>query len=222
MFKSMMRKELMEIVPAIAITAFLYTVILISDALEYSWASDGDLLNRMQRWTMVLHDQFIDLLLMIAFGFAILLGLVQTLADSVQGTWGYLMHLPPGRRWVITSKLLIGGGAYFACTGSFLLICFLIGLSRQTAVIPFHWSMLSSSVQIVLIGALVYLGTFLTGLRPARWYGSRLLPMAGCGLLVWLFIALPHWWVYGFAPLLVTCGLLVALILYVGDVRDYA
>ncbi|QDU41883.1 hypothetical protein Mal52_03380 [Symmachiella dynata] len=221
MFKSMMRKELMETLPVMAIAGFLYALILISDAFEYSWASDGVLINQMQRWTTVLHDQFIDVLWMIAFGFAILLGLVQTLTDSVQGTWGYLVHLPPGRRWIISSKLLVGGGVYVACTGLFLLVCVMIGWTRQTAVYPFRWSMMSVYVQISLIGMLVYLATFLTGLRPARWYGSRLLPLAGCGLLVWVLIGVPQWWVYGFAPLLVFCGLLVGVILYVGDVRDY-
>ena len=41
-------------------------------------------------------------------------------------------------------------------------------------------------------------------------------------MLVWMFFVLPQWWVYGLVPLAVVCGLLVGLILYVGDTRDFA
>ncbi len=222
MFKSMMRKELMETLAVIFLAGFLYALTLLADVINYHLRWDPGMFYRQRNWSSVLHSDLNDSLWMLPFGFAILLALVQTLADSFQGTWGYLLHLPPGRRWMISSKLLVGGGAYLGCTGVFLSGCVLIGYMRQTEVHPFRWSMMSVYVQITLIGMLVYLATFLTGLRPARWYGSRLLPLAGCSLLVWGLIGVPQWWVYGFAPLLVFCGLLVGVILYVGDVRDYA
>lgn len=222
MFKAMMRKELMETRPVIALAGFFYALILVADVVDYSWAREKGALYRLGRWSAVLNNEWIDSLWLLTFAFALLVGLVQTLADSVQGTWGYLMHLPPGRRWILSSKLLAGGGAYCGCTGLFLLMCVIIGWARQTEAYPFRWSMMSSYAQIALIGLLVYLIAFLTGLRPARWYGSRLLPLMGGGLLVWLLIALPHWWVYGLVSLMAVCGLLVGLILYVGDIRDYA
>ena len=35
--------------------------------------------------------------------------------------------------------------------------------------------------QIWLLMPLVYLGAFASGIRPARWFGSRLLPLVGGG-----------------------------------------
>jgi len=222
MFKSMMRKELMETRAVIFFAGFLFALPLVIDAVAYHL--DGYIAGdyRKMRWSPLLNSEIFQFLWIIPFGFAILLGFVQTLTDSFQGTWGYLLHLPPGRRWVISSKLLVGASAYLACNGLFLFGCLLNGFSRQTEVHPFQWSMINPYVQLMLIGLLIYLGTFLTGLRPARWYATRLLPLLGCMMLAWMFFALPQSWVYGLVPLALVCGLLVGLILYIGDTRDFA
>jgi len=70
----------------------------------------------------------------------------------------------------------------------------------------------------------LYLGTFLTGLRPTRWVGTRLLPMvAGFGTA--LFCVIPtSWWSVELptALVLIVNILLVAVILYVARTRDYS
>jgi hypothetical protein len=67
----------------------------------------------------------------------------------------------------------------------------------------------------------VYLGAFLVGARPARWFGSRLLPLAGAGLLVGLIQFLPWWWLLGVLAILLLDAWLVASILYVTKTRDF-
>jgi hypothetical protein len=67
----------------------------------------------------------------------------------------------------------------------------------------------------------VYLGAFLTGLRPAAWLGTRLAPLAGaCGLAM-LAAAIPPV-VVSWLLLLALDALLVLLILYVARERDVA
>jgi hypothetical protein len=67
----------------------------------------------------------------------------------------------------------------------------------------------------------VYLGAFLSGLRPAAWLGTRLAPLVGvCGLVV-LCSSVPPvaiaW------PLLIALdAVLIALILYVARQREFA
>jgi hypothetical protein len=68
---------------------------------------------------------------------------------------------------------------------------------------------------------LVYLGAFLSGLRPARWFGTRLLPLAACGLLTAFLATLAWWWPVGFPLAVLTYALLVLAICHVARTRDY-
>jgi hypothetical protein len=67
---------------------------------------------------------------------------------------------------------------------------------------------------------LVYLGAFLSGIRPARWFGTRLVPLvaaAGCVLFVWLSA---WWWLWAIS-LALCAGLIIVSILYYAEMRDY-
>ena len=68
---------------------------------------------------------------------------------------------------------------------------------------------------------LVYFGAFLSGLRPARWFGTRLLPLAAAGFFVWFVMSIP-WWGPRWALAVCLYGLLTANIFYVARTRDYA
>jgi len=219
MFKAMLRKEFVEIRPVmfLAISALGFLVLLDVIAASVLTPPPSPAYNGF-------YDEpgFFHLSWMIFLVYALLLGFVQTLADSFQGTWGYLAHLPPGGRWIVSAKLRIGLAAFLCPCVVFIVWWTAVASARQTVVHPFAWPDVLAFAQMTLIGLLVYLGAFLSGLRPARWFGTRLLPLAGCGMLVWVFMGLPQWWVYGVLPLIVLCGLLTALILHVGKTRDFA
>ncbi len=227
MRRSLMRKELMEMLPVVLVAGVIYAGLLLYDIIEFYYLSTA--LNENQtplgasgRWSALIHRDLFQSFWVVPLGFAVLLGLLQTISDSIQGTWGNLLHLPQGRRWVISTKLLAGSAAYLACSGLFVLGCVLLALSRQTENQPLQWWMVHPLVQFILLGMLLYLGAFLSGLRPARWYGSRLLPLCGCGMLAWGLILIAEWWIYGLLSLLVICGLLVVLILHLGESRDFS
>ncbi|WP_339911743.1 hypothetical protein [Symmachiella dynata] len=227
MFKSMMRKELMETLPITVIALLIYGGTLLGNLIDAIWKAGGRPFDQLPanfseylagRMPVDLEQGFWIMPLI----FALALGLVQTLSDSVQGTWGYLMHLPPGRRKVIATKLTVGVTAYLSCTGLFILACVTVALRMSSPEYPLEWPMVSPYVQLMLIGVLIYLGTFLSGLRPARWYGSRLIPLARCCMVAWVLAILSEWWIVSLLVLSVVCGMLVCVILQIGGTRDFA
>jgi hypothetical protein len=68
----------------------------------------------------------------------------------------------------------------------------------------------------------IYLGAFLSGLRPASWFASRLLPaFAGGTLIALLDVARLPFALHAGALLLFDAALVV-LIMYVARTRDYS
>ena len=69
----------------------------------------------------------------------------------------------------------------------------------------------------------IYLGAVLSGIRPGRWYATRLLPLVGVCVFsvvgVGLGYAFGLWW--GIAILFALDTVLLVLILSVARLRDY-
>ncbi len=87
---------------------------------------------------------------------------------------------------------------------------------------PFVWSMTTWAWLLGVQMLLVYLGAFLSGLRPGRWFGSRVLPLAGAVAAIFALNTIAEWpWLALFASLALEAGL-VLVILDVGRVRDYS
>lgn len=223
MSKSLIRKELIEAGAVTAIATVIYLIIVGAEIYEFRSYQIRSHHNHYSAgvWVSLFTRDLYPLCILVPASFAALLGLVQTVSESIQGTWGYLLHLPPARQRVIRIKLTSGLVAYTLCSGSFLAICVLVALSRQTVIRPLEWWMISPVMQCIVSGVLIYLGAFLTGLRPARWYGSRLLPLVGVSGLWGLLLYVPSWWVFGFPLLLVLCVVLIAMIFHVAEIRDY-
>jgi len=64
------------------------------------------------------------------------------------------------------------------------------------------------------------LGAALSGLRLARWYGSRLMPLVGSGAIALVLAVLPWWWI-GAGGAVVLTIVLAAALLYVAQTRDF-
>jgi hypothetical protein len=98
---------------------------------------------------------------------------------------------------------------------------------------PFDWTVALPAFESIGWSVVVYLGGFLSGIRPASWWWSRLWPLGATvilGLWFWWLAALPtglpslltptmtqYWLLCG-----VMCAMLVTLILHVVDERDFA
>ena len=167
-------------------------------------------------------DNFLTMLFFIGAALAIALGFRQSAWEPSQGTALYLLHLPLARRTIFLTKLLTGIGLLLVCTLLPILIYATWAAMPGTHPGPFEWSMTGPAFQIWLLMPLAYLGAFASGIRPARWFGSRLLPLVvGGGSRHLLVCILPHWWLIAFPLLLLVAAVLVSDILWEAETRDF-
>ena len=92
--------------------------------------------------------------------------------------------------------------------------------------VPFEWSMTVPAWVVWFAMTMLYLGTFLTGIIPGRWYRARFLPLAAAvfALIVVVGIAFtvfdgtlwPCWIVLAVDVWMIT------MILFVARSRDYS
>ena len=89
---------------------------------------------------------------------------------------------------------------------------------------PFFWWMTANAWVALGFIAIVYPAAFLTGLRPARWFGTRLLPLAAAGPLAVApaLFSLVHLELLGIPAYLLVAACLVALIYCVARTRDFS
>lgn len=115
--------------------------------------------------------------------YAVAIGLRQTLGEEYHKTYPLLLHLPSRGLTPFVCKILVGIGVYLIST--LLMIFVLAWYSAIPGRYPFlfEWSMVWPLISIPIIGVVLYLSIFLTGLRQARWYGTRFLPVVICYLV---------------------------------------
>ena len=121
-------------------------------------------------------------------------GLWQVLPETRPGSWAFLRHRP-----VSTTRL------FFGKLGAALLIYLLVVGVPLAGVIwwaatpghffgPWLWQMAVPSVLDLLCGTVYVLAGMLIGLREARWFGSRLLPVGLAVACSVMTVAAPWPW----------------------------
>jgi hypothetical protein len=166
-------------------------------------------------------DTFLLGFVLFGGGLAILLGYWQAVSDFTGNAQLFLLHRPISRERIYAIKLATGLAIYLVLGGLSVLLYAIWAATPGTHASPFAWSMTLSAWTTWLAISAVYLGAFLTGLRPGAWLGTRLAPLAGaCGLAM-LAAAIPPVAV-SWLLLALLDALLVLLILYVARERDFA
>ncbi len=143
--------------------------------------------------------------------FGAVLGWLQVFNERRPDLWAFLMHRPMTRTEMFLGKALAGLGLYAVVVGGPLLV--FLGWARWPGHVPapFEVRMLRPLAACVLTGLVFYAAGMLTGLRQARWYGSRALGL-GLALVVCLLMALrPVWW-EGFLVILIGGVILIAAV----------
>ncbi len=79
---------------------------------------------------------------------------------------------------------------------------------------PFEWWMTESAWCVWLSLPVAYLAAFLSGLRPARWFGTRLLPLLGGG--GWIMLLGFQTWPVALAGSLALSASLLWQVFYIG------
>lgn len=169
-----------------------------------------------------LRDNFLGTFAMVAVCVAAVLGLRQTVTESSRGTWLFLLQRPVSRRRLLTLKLGMGLALCLMTSAFPILVYGWWAATPGTHPNPFEWSMTLSCWQGCASITGVYLAAFLSGIRPARWFGTRLAPLVGAGLLLALIQFVPHWWVFGLGALVLIDVWLAATILVVAQTRDFS
>ncbi len=157
---------------------------------------------------------------LVAGGLAATLGLKQSAWELGKGTYHYLLHRPLSRHHIFGIKLAVGGGLVMGLSGLLLALYACWALTPGHFPAPFEWSMTWPAWRLWLALPVVYLGAFLSGVRPGRWFGSRLLPLAAAIPLTMLVSLAPWCWLSAITSLLVMVPGISA-IFYYAQQRDY-
>ncbi|HET6882420.1 MAG TPA: hypothetical protein VFI31_19800 [Pirellulales bacterium] len=224
MWKALALKELREVTPLAGLATAAYGVILAHALGVYMvfWPVSE------QQDIPFVTDSFVMQTTFVSFCLAVGLAMKQTLAESMSGTWLWLLHRPMTRSQILAIKLAVGGTVYLTCAALPVLLYACWAASPRTHPSPFYWSMTQGAWEGWGIVGLMYLGGFLSAFRPGRWMGTRLLPLAGTATLTGVLYAASDfsrsWSVTaGLWLLLVVLGALVVSSLQrVGRVRDFS
>jgi len=154
--------------------------------------------------------------------FTIGVGLLQTLGESVRGTYPFLLHRPMSRRRIIAVKLAVGTGVYLGISGGAILILGLWSATPGTHPSPFEWSMTAGVWRIWIVMPIFYFGAFLTGIRPARWYGSRLFPLIAAVFFYFLASSFPNGFASNAAMTILIVACFTVCIFVASEDRDYS
>jgi ABC-type transport system involved in multi-copper enzyme maturation permease subunit len=217
MIKTLAIKELREI-RGLSVVALILFLIWLSvqtgiEALGSYWQAGNEV--------PFASDRAIILFAYVSGLFAVALGFRQSAWENGQGTYLLLLHRPIRRPIIFLTKILVGLSAYALCSLAPLVIYIWWAATPGHSPTPFAWSMTGLAWQIWYVLGLVYLGAFLSGIRPARWFGTRLLPFFTAVVSATFLIVFPLWWPIGF-PLSIVCyALFLANIWHVVDMRDY-
>lgn len=178
MFRAMVLKELREI-RGIGLVGVVVYLLLVVSIVSPSFRNHVILLGMLTDGNVApdipfVLDDFASRYWWISLLLAIAIGLRQTVGESVHGTYLFLLHRPASRQRLIGAKLLVGLAAYSVCAAMPIVV---YGCWAATHRMLFEWAMTVDCWKTTFMMIVPYLGAFLTGIRPGRWYASRLLPL---------------------------------------------
>jgi ABC-type transport system involved in multi-copper enzyme maturation permease subunit len=155
---------------------------------------------------------------MISIGFVSVLGFQQAITEEWRGTYKLLLHRPLDRRAIFFAKAAAGLGLYLLLGTLSILAVAVWAATPGMQPAPFFWSMTLPTFGALLAITMVYLGAFVSGLRPARWYATRLFPWLVSVVLCYLVLA----GIFAVPMLVLGLGLLVANFLVIATTREFA
>jgi len=217
MLKALALKELRETIgiAAVALVLFAYYVVLAMGVSLSPWQyAYGDSIPFVAGSTKMSFTLVAGLL-------AVALGFRQTAWETAFGTTQFLLHRPVARWRLIGVKLAVGVFVLVLSSALPILVYALWAATPGTHASPFHWSMTVPFWQIPVVMTIVYLGSFLSGIRPARWVGTRLLPLASAASLVFVMTLLPCGWGWSLLLVLLLDGVLITGVFFAIQTRDF-
>jgi hypothetical protein len=229
MLKALVRKELRELLPIIVVAVLAQIVVVLAGTgVQLGFVSSflGQAQAARSGAIPFLSDDTITQLFLVVAAGALGVGLWQTMRESAQGTYPFLLHRPVEREAALGAKLVLGVVFCLLLIALPLLFYAFWAATPGTHASPFMWAMTAPFWPMCICMPLIYLGAFLSGLRPGRWYGSRFLPLLAGGITagictMLLFVIQSIVWLVLAIVIVVEIGYLAA-IWYVAQSRDYS
>ena len=230
MFLALARKELRELLPLIllGVAIELLPLILLGVAIELLLASSATgirtgIYDSYQSGRIpFVSDQSTVTFFYVAGALAFAIGLWQTMLESTRETFQFLLHRPMSRDAIFGTKLLTGGLATLLVAVLPVACYSLWAATPGTHASAFRWSMTTWAWLMCARILLVYLGAFMSGLRPGRWFGSRFLPLAGSLGVLGLTEFLLPWPSLMLMAVVMVELLFVWVVLGIGRTRDFS
>lgn len=122
---------------------------------------------------------------------AVVLGLLQILPEQRRDQWAFLVHRPATRDALFGGKATAGLGMYGLAVGVPALVALVWAAMPGHLPIPFDARLALPGLADMLAGVPCYFAGLLTALRPARWYGSRALPIPAALAVALLAYSMP-------------------------------
>ena len=171
------------IIGAAACGAYLLVVGKLTDLTGFGWMHSFVRVNGTP--IPFLDDAFKQPFSVVSLLLAVCLAVWQTASES-RGAWLFLLYRPVSRRAIVLSKLVVGLSVVLICSALPIIAYGAWAARPGTHPSPFEWSMTHETWRLWWSMSPLYLGTLLTMLRPARWFGTRLLPcVAGFGWMAY-------------------------------------
>jgi hypothetical protein len=117
---------------------------------------------------------------------ALALGFAQVFQDQIRGRWSFLVHRPISRGQIFAAKVIVGLSLYFLATLLPLAAVAWWVATPGIVTAPFDWHMILPRLADLMQGVDWYFAGMFVAARPARWIGSRLMPL-GFALLASFF-----------------------------------
>jgi hypothetical protein len=225
MLKTLAWKEFRELMPFVAL-ALLAEIYLVSMAMGAQFGLLSNISGRDTETIPFVEDHSCTLILLAAQFFAIAIGLWQTMWEAYRGTFQFLLHRRLDRKTQIGVKLAVGMGLSLLVAILPLLFYALWAAMPGTHDSPFAWSMTWQSWFACCQIPLLYIAAFLSGLRPARLFVSRIFPIFACIFLIefseFLWPVMPEWQMVIVAVTIVLEALGILAVLNEAKVRDFS
>jgi len=126
--------------------------------------------------------------------FGLGLSILQIYPEQSRDRWAFFVHRPASRGLLYVGKATAGLLLYVtAASVSLLLMAAWIAMPGKFP-FPFVWGLTEAGWMAIFCGVMFYFAGYLVMLRPVRWFGSRLLPVFGAGLVTFVLKIVPVFW----------------------------
>lgn len=120
------------------------------------------------------------------------LGLLQILKEQRRDQWAFLVHRPVPRGTLFWGKVVAGLSLYLFAVGVPFGLTHLWAALPGNVAAPYDARLMLPGLADILGGSVFYFAGMLTALRPARWYGSRALPLPAALVSAGLVTVVPE------------------------------